>query len=979
METKDFLRLLLPEQDNYILFIASPERKPYNLNFASLDECCKQAAAIDEGVATVYFAVGKHKDNEEVLASGFKKTLRKQRTATCFKTLCVDIDVGGSHAHQTARDGAKALLAACATLSLPQPMLVSSGMGVHAYWPLDTVINTDMWVNLSTALQTALQSCGVDLDPSKVKDPSMVLRPAGTHHKKDVRSWKEVRVISPQTALPVLHLAQVLAKFRSKDPVRPAGKPQRKSAIMDAVLSGGEAPVKLDDLRTCAQLAAVLDSGGVTNAAGGAVEEPLWRATLGIAKYCEDPGDAVVSLAGGHPDFDYTISYEKMEAYQGTGPTLCQSFDNLCPGVCGKCPYQGRIKTPAALSRGSEVVQAQVAVDSVDPAMAGVVAPVQSVTVPGYSFKANKLVYRPPAGDEDVLIAEYNLFIMGTVNTTDEDQMMVKIAVEMPPVVGDTILQANRWRAIDVPLTAITSGGRDLLNALAQKQIFIRQDIERIKRYLMSYLAELQKQRRMQYFHKCFGWQADGSFVAPTGIIGGDHDGDTPNYEGAVSSYVDFMQPHGDLGTWSKATAMFNVPGLEHHATVFLMMAGSVLLEFTGINSVLVNMYSSDSGSGKTTVGMFGSSVWGDPTRLQRIVTDTDKSLYKHFGLLHSLGAYIDEITTMDDDRFRSFAYSIPEGREPERLLSSADGFRHGESWRMPVFASSNADAYDLLSSRLTSEAEKYRVLQFPLNRTDFFQTAENGYTIHRVVTQNYGLAGPVIMREIMDMGGAANLVERGMQEFEAEFDFQFDGPERFYKPVFVSAWIIGKIMRKLGLIQFDPAAKIKHSLPVVHEIRRSAVADKMDGIDTIGQFMTEHGHAVVLLRVFPDSSGNVRCDIVPPPHRAAVARSEVERERGGRFLSGMTYINSMIFKKWCRNNGAEYKSVIRDLKSLGVGVREGVRRSLYKGAEGHGAAGQTTCIALDVGTHPRLIESHELLTTASVGGTPRMVSVSDG
>ena len=49
----------------------------------------------------------------------------------------------------------------------------------------------------------------------------------------------------------------------------------------------------------CAQVNALLESGGVTDAAGNPVDEPMWRASLGIAKFTPDPEVSVVLLAGG--------------------------------------------------------------------------------------------------------------------------------------------------------------------------------------------------------------------------------------------------------------------------------------------------------------------------------------------------------------------------------------------------------------------------------------------------------------------------------------------------------------------------------------------------------------------------------------------------------------------------------------------------------------------------------------------------------
>jgi len=957
MDTKEFLSLVLPAKDNYVLLVAGVGKKPYNKNCPTLDACCATIEKLDTTTSTVYIAVGKHANNEETLESGAIKTLRKQATATWFSSLCVDLDVGEGYAYATQKEAAKSLLTATSALGLPAPLLVSSGNGVHAWWPLDTDVRTDMWVALSSALQAALQTQGVALDPSKVKDPSMVLRPAGSHHKKDPKAWKEVRVVHATGRSPVMDIATVLAPYKQVGaaPRNGAAAPRRHSAVLDAVLSVG-APIALAALHGCRQLKALLDSGGVSDATGAPVHEPLWRASLGVAKFCEDPGEAIVQLAGRHPSFDYQVCHGKMDAYVGTGPTTCAHFAALCATGCDGCPSQGRIVSPAQLSRGTEVTL---------PASPGN-PDEDSIHIPGYFFRGDWLVYQAPDADEAVPIAPYNILVAGTVSTVEQDHAMVKLDVNIPQ---------EGWCRFDIPVTVISAGGKELAQALSLKGVYIVGNVDGVRRYIMTFLSELQKRRKMQYFYKHFGWQGDGSFLSPAGIIGGTHSDTTPHFEGAVAQYMPFMQEKGDLDLWVKATTMFAQPGMEHHALVFLMMCGGFLLEGTGIASVLVNMYSSDSGSGKTTVGMFGSSIWGDPSRLQRIVTDTDRSLYKHFGLLHSLGAYIDEVTTMDDGRFRTFAFNIPEGREPERLTKDTTGFRPCETWRMPVFSSSNKDAYEVLNINVSSEAEKFRVLQFPLDRGSFFE-GNNGYHINRVITQNYGHVGPMLVAEVLMRGGLQALMPEAMDMFEVKYDFAFEGPERFYKPMYVCADVVGELMESLGLINFDYRKMVRHGLPVVQRIRAAGKADRLDGLDLVGQFLTEHGNELVLLRVRPDATGRIRQDVTPPANRSAVARSEVERDKDGLFVAGVTYINSMIFKSWCKQRGAEYKTILRELDREGVIFREGVRKSLYKGVDGVGATGQTTCIEIDVASHPRMIESHELIKPANLASRARIVSV---
>ena len=236
-------------------------------------------------------------------------------------------------------------------IGMPGPMVISSGNGIHLYWPLTAMIKRDDWVKLSTALRVALEEHNVVIDTSKIHDPSMVLRPVGTHHKKQT-PWKPVECkrdcpdYDPRTLATAL--SQWLNKVpKSSAPARKAGK--GKSSIMDAVLNSND--VILDAVASrCGQVGALVASGGVSDAAGRPVEEPLWRASLGLAKHCTDPQEAIIKMAGKHPDFDLDANMAKLDGWKGTGPTTCAKFEQLCAKGCEGCPHRGQITSPAQLS-----------------------------------------------------------------------------------------------------------------------------------------------------------------------------------------------------------------------------------------------------------------------------------------------------------------------------------------------------------------------------------------------------------------------------------------------------------------------------------------------------------------------------------------------------------------------------------------------------------------------------------------------------
>lgn len=970
MSMHDFLSKVLAPEDNYVLYIARGKRASWNENYGTLESCVQAAQNHDKNDdETVYISVGSFANNVGPHPkTGRDYVQRKKAQASKFKAFAADLDVDPAHdqKYDTQKDATKALLTACDALTLPRPMIVLSGNGVHAWWPLKESISADIWERMSLSLRAALESKGVLLDVSKVSDRSMVLRPVGSHHKKDPSHWKPVRLVMDQPERPVMEFAEVLKEFKVAAPVANGRgnktKMRRQSAILDAIIDGGT-PIKLDDMHRCPQLSAILNSHGATDATGNEVLEPLWRATMGIAKFCEDKEAAVVELSKGHPDFELETAIEKMERYQGTGPTNCATFEMHCPSPCETCEHRGTITSPGQLTGGATSIEVPVVVEDEDGE--------ESVSIetqelpPNYSVKQNSIFYRHPIRDEEVFVSPYLMWVTARVTDADENTNHAQIDVVFPQGV----------KTISVDSATIAAGGNDLRKELASKQVYIKEDIDPLRNYLMTYLRKLQAGRAADVSYNHFGWQKDGTFLVGGKVLGASIETHI-HYDGAAKKYVEALEPTGSLKKWTSISRIFDLPGMEMQNFVATLAMAAPLMKFTSLPSALVNMYSPDSGSGKTLTGLFGLSVWGDPKALQRATKDTDAAFYKHFGTLSNFGGYVDEITTIDPERMRTIVMTLQDGKERERVRQSADGFRDVAHWQMPVITSSNKDAYELLGARITSEAEQVRVLQLPCPRTAFFDKkgTKLGYQFHRAVCENYGLAGPLLIAEVIAQGGGQVVFDKAARRFDEMYGFEFMGLERFFMALCYITEAMGQIATDLGLIGYDYKKGINACLQEIIRLRDRRSNQTFDGFDTLFQFLNENQSEIVYWHELPNRSYALQ-----PTPRAAVARVELQLDDHDRVMSGLMYINRSAYRKWCRRNGAEYNSTIERMRDEGADVTEHLRKTLYKGVIGASSAGQTHCFAIDIMSHQRLIEaSDNSVESASVIGRRRIEDVSE-
>ena len=967
MKTIEFFELVLPEKGVYVLFTQKPNGVGWNENHNSLNELAEAAAGYDKSDATVYYALATFSNNVEADESGRLRAKRKAIYADQFKTLAVDIDIGGKYA--TAKEAAQDLLASCDKLGLPRPLLVRSGKGVHAYWPMSQAISAKHWEVMARMLRAALASLEVDFDTSKIHDPAMVLRPVGTRHKKDPENWLEVKAGPAVEPTDPRELAKILMPFKGIIPT-PARKPKR-SSVMDAFFEGDRTPIVVDSLGGCAQIKALLDSQGAKDANGDLPQEPMWRASLGIAKFSDDVEDSIIALAGGHPEFDLEDSKRKLAGWQGTGPTTCQKFDELCPNVCPSCPHYGKFKSPAVLSKGSEVIVA--------PPTLGEIAPAKQIKLPdGYSVKFGKIVYRGPDDEDDKLVAPFEIWVEGRSANLDQTRALCHTAVKNPD---------GTVERFDIDMREVAAGaGARLKEALAEKDVYIRSNPRDIQVYLMTYLQEIKAVAERGLFFEHFGWQSDDSFLSGCGVHKLDDDEEVTieavqYLNGAAKEYQEYLEPTGEVQPWINATKLFAHPDLTYHGGYFLMMLGAPLMAGSNIAGVFVNAYSPHSGSGKTLTARFGLSAWGKPSKLMRNVNDTDNALYKSLGVTSSFGGYIDEYTIVDPERGRRQIFTLQDGRERTRLGRDADSFREQATWNMPVFASSNRNIHDMLQTHLSAEAEQMRVLQLPFPRTSVFDDNKNlGYELTSMLETNYGIVGPMLVTEIIKRGGAKKVYDAAYKTFSDKYDFEFKGPERFLAAAVICGAAIGEIASDLGLIKFDYKQAMHNVLDAVRQ-HRDTVADSVyDAFDIIFQYMNDNAGDIVHYRETYDAvKGEANGMVVGDPTRIkdASARVEITYDDQKNPVDGKVFLNRKQLNKFCREHGAELSSVMSQLKDMGVKLVTG-RKRMFKNIAGLAGTGGVRTIELDISSHARLIDAASDSAGPLNGFKPRLSVLSN-
>ncbi len=177
---RDFLTKVIPDDGTYIMFRKRPGaddkgNSPFrdlNSMAAGLDKFC------DRG-CDVYHACASFNDGSSRIAPNAKS----------FRALFIDLDCGDEKADMgkgyATKSAAKAALNAfCGTVGLPHPLLVDSGGGLHAYWPLKDAVPAVEWKTLAVKLKALCTANGLNADPAVTADMARVLRPVGSFNRK---------------------------------------------------------------------------------------------------------------------------------------------------------------------------------------------------------------------------------------------------------------------------------------------------------------------------------------------------------------------------------------------------------------------------------------------------------------------------------------------------------------------------------------------------------------------------------------------------------------------------------------------------------------------------------------------------------------------------------------------------------------------------------------------------------------------------
>lgn len=919
MDRLTFFRAVLGTGGDYCLFAAKEGRRKQKF-FSRVEQLCPAADALDDDDYNVYFG----------LATFAPDTDRKAKNAQYLGSLFLDLDCGPGKDYPDQQTALLALRKFVTDLKLPKPLLVNSGWGVHAYWPLAEPAPAADWLPVATALKRACAAQGLLADPDVTADLARVLRVPGTRNlKRDTPAPVAVLGAGSGDRPTLAHMASRLEVFA------PPQKPTL--SLVSAGLNAADDPVmqrlmgnKTSSFRRILErTAAGRGCAQLGLAAGDPAEtpEPLWRAALSIAKFCTEGHKAGHRISRGHPEYDEEDTEAKLEGIKG--PYTCASFDGVNSGVCAQCPHWKKITSPIQL--GNTVEEAEEAPEPgaeedaetvPDPKvvyLATVNRVIPKLPFPYFRGKTGGIYIKQKNADgdpEEVLVYLNDLYY--TQRVLDP--------VQGECVIGRLHLPNDECREFVVPLVSATSK-EDLRKILSKHGVSVsNKRWDTLMAYTHAWIEQLQTTTAADKAHTQFGW-SDNSFRSY--VIGDREILPTTVGYNPPSAKTSFLfpafKPRGTLEGWIEQAKFYNRPGLEPYQFVICQAMAAPLMRLTAINAAIFDFYSDGSGHGKSTTQKFALTIYGDPSELMIRPKDTLNGRMNRLELMKDVNVQFDEFTEFPVEDTSDLIYGVADGRQKLRLASGANEERHrGDAWHTTVCASSNHSMLaKVYQAKANPQGEVQRVLRYHVQPHNFTDKTETDL-FAKSVGDHAGHAVQVFVQKMMqDIATAKQVLDTVQQRLDRDCDLTMQN--RFWSvqgAVTVTALILA---REAGLLSYDPARLYAWVVALI-KANKADATEAIIPIDVlINDYINENYGNVLWIKSTDDLRGAHNKSgldnlVIPDlqPRTKLVARYETDLKR--------LHLPMRPFKQWCTRQRLNFDTVVKQIEEKLGGQKTRIR-----------------------------------------------------
>lgn len=859
---------------------------------------------------------------------------RKQDQCVSVKSFFLDLDVRhGKKRYESKEAALLDLQRFCGEINWPQPTLIDSGGGIHAYWIFDEEISGDSWDTYAAQFKQLCLDHNLIIDEGVPADSARLMRvPGSLNHRydppeassllTDVVTYKVEDLIPAlsQVAAPTSFVLDSVEKGLDPDTLAIYEKRNGNfeydfSKIAQSSLEG----------EGCAQIKHIIENAATC-------EEPLWYAGLSVAVRCRDGETAIHLMSEDHPEYSYDETERKAaqslrEANWAHG---CSAFEKENRNGCDGCPHRGNITGPIELGKiikiAEQPIEPIVAVEQTENEEESIryEANTQKILVfPDYLLPYQRginggIYYTPPPRrdkkgkliqDDPELMTPNDVYPVKRIYSPHDGECLL-MHLHLP---------MDKSREFLLPLKDVTSQERMKSILASNGVVFEPTQGNRIASYLMKWSAYLIETQRADIMRVQQGWTEDQkTFVLGTQEISKNEVRYCPPSP-LSKGIVRLITQSGSYEAWKTCAQMFNDPGYELHAFTLLCGLASPLMELTNVNGVTLSLYSEGPGTGKTGALYGAMSVWGNPKRLS-VYDSTGNGLIQRMITSKNICYGLDEQGDLDPKLVSHLIYNISSGAPKIRLMSSTNQEREMPfNTNLIAVTTTNKSLRSILQDyRDNTSAQNIRMLEPTVTAPSvpgYELDAERGKVMFDPFNYNYGHAGPDLIHSFFNEG-----IENIRRRIDIEYlkvaeTYTNNAGYRFLSNLLSVTRVAGEIARKYQIVDFD----LDRIFNVVGDVFNDMIAgrkrDEATGrVDILGDFINKNIQNSLVIR---DDK------VTTEPRGPLYVRAEVD--------TGHIYISTSAMKEYLRSIKSDVRQFEDQLKAKGV-LKDRVRKQMATG-----------------------------------------------
>jgi len=860
----------------------------------------------------------KKKNADVFVAPGsFEGYSRKADDCVFVRSFFIDLDVGEGKEFADKAAAHTALYKLQGATGLPDPVVIDSGGGIHAYWIMDIDIPKDVWKPAAEIFKTICLE-HIAIDPVVTADAARIMRCPETFNQK-TGTPRPTSVITDKIHV---YSWREFKSFLYGDLDEFLEKPQQTQDVLASVPKGldddTKAILKLDNFpRTFGVLAqkSVDEEGGCAQVKFmcenvPTLEEPLWRAGLSLAKFCDDGATAIHEFSEDHPEYNHAKTEEKASGIPA--PRTCEWFIDNYPSRCEGCAHRGKIVSPISLAREFTPAKANTEKPIWEAPGTQTIPDFPDVLMPFVRGQHGGIYFVPAPKvdkkgvkhqDDPILILSHDLYpVSRMVSPLDGECLQMRL--ELPKDGYREFLLPMKYVYAKESFKSIMSSNGVFFNSLHDQHLM--NYIVKWGQYLQTTEAALQMRMQMGWTKErdvdTTDWPTRSFVIGKKEITYKGEIIDAPSSP-FVKGLSRHLIQHGTYQRWRESMDYLNKPGFELHAFASMSGFGSPLMCYTNTSGVVMSL-TGESGNAKTGAMYAGLSVFGHPKNLS-VVDGTDNGLTGRYLGLHSMMFGLDEVGDKEAKELGRFVHNVSHGKAKIRMQASVNAEREYEmSASLIAVLTSNHGLYGILeAAKMDPNGEAARLIEFMVKRPDMLnKDSRLGKYIFDAFRHNYGHAGPMFIKEIITRGD--NYVLDNILKWEDRFikDFGDFVEYRFYQNLLGVNMGAATIANEHGITDYALDRTYEVTVANMIDIREKVIRiNRSDYPSMLADFINKNMANILVIkegRVTMEPRGPIVARIVSEDSLLQVSKSEFKKYLGERKVSTREFEADMRSRK---------------------------------------------------------------------------------